>query len=78
MLDLIGVLVLIHQNQIHLVAHQPLQRRVLVNRHHGLIQHIGITDPTLAFTPLLKAVEQINEVLVLVRIPQLLKHDLRR
>ena len=42
--------------------------------HHRLVQHVRETDPALAFSPLLKAVKQVNQVAVFIRVAQFLKH----
>ena len=76
-LDLVGVLVLVHQDQIHFVTHQALQWRVLMDGHHRLIQHVGVADTAFAFTPLLEGMEQVDQVAVFVGVAQLLEHHLR-
>ncbi len=68
MLNFIGVLIFVHQNQVHLVGDQFLQRRVLVNRHHGFVEHVGVADAGLALPPLFKAVKKIHQIAVLVRV----------
>ena len=77
-LDLIGILVLIHQNQIHLVGHQFLQCLALVDGQYRFVKHVSVADSALALAPGFETVEQIDQVAVLVGVAQFLEHDIHR
>ncbi len=63
-LDLVGVLVLIHQHHVHLVRDQFPQLRVLVHGEHGFVEHVREGDAAVVLTPFLEGVVEVQQVAV--------------